>query len=184
MNHIHNSTLPHSCTVVCQCTKSMKQNKPPVRSYRPVRLPLTTCTSPLTSTRIVNTHFGRWSRRVDVYSTHRWSNEEIETQFPRDDGIAPVDVLFNTGAVMRRWRANRKYLLCDVCDKSCSNTRHATILPLNHMLRCHVRRKYAVVVKPALVFSSSAVLAFSSSSDAVGAVCLHLTAVAMRFGSW
>jgi hypothetical protein len=40
-----------------------------VLSYRPVRLPLTTCTSPLIITRIVNTHFGRWSRLVDVYST-------------------------------------------------------------------------------------------------------------------
>jgi len=36
---------------------STKQNKPPVRSYRPVRLPLTTCTSPLTITRIVDTRF-------------------------------------------------------------------------------------------------------------------------------
>ncbi len=102
------------------------------RSYRPVRLPLTTCTSPLTITRIVNTHFGRWSRLVDVYSSHRWSNEEIETHFARDGGIAPVDVLFNTGDVIRWWHANRKWLLCDVYDKSCSNTRHATILPLNH----------------------------------------------------
>jgi hypothetical protein len=33
-----------------------KKNNP-VRSYRPVRLTLTTCTSPLTITRIVNTHF-------------------------------------------------------------------------------------------------------------------------------
>ncbi len=163
MNHIHNSTFPHSCTVVYQCTKSTKQNKPPVRSYRPVRLPLTTCTSPPTITRIVNTHFGRWSRLVDVYSTHRWSNEEIETHFARDGGIAPVDVLFNTGDVIRRWHANRKWLLCDVCDKSCSNTRYATILPF---------------------FSSPPVLAFSSSSDTVGALWLHLTVVDMRFGSW
>ena len=32
-----------------------------------------------------------------------------------------------------------------------------------------------MVVKPALVFSSSVVLVFSSSSDEVGIVCLHLT---------
>jgi hypothetical protein len=132
----------------------------------------------------VNTHFGRWTRLVDVYSTHRWSNEEIETQFPRDGGIAPVDVLFNAGSEIRRWRANRKWLLFDVCDKSCSNTRHATILPLKHMMYYQVRRKYAVVVKPALVFSSSVVSVFLSSSDMVGAVCLHLTVVAMWFGFW
>jgi hypothetical protein len=77
-----------------------------------------------------------------------------------------------------------KSSLFDVGDKSCSNARQATILPLSHMLRCHVRREYSVVVKPGLVFSYSVVLAFWSSSDAVGAVCLHLTAVAMRFGSW
>ncbi len=56
-------------------------------------------------------------------STHRWSNEKIETQFARDGGIAPVDVFLNTETVIRRWHANRKWLLCDVCDKSCSNTR-------------------------------------------------------------
>ncbi len=75
----------------------------------PSVLLLTTCTSPLTITRIVNTHFGRWSRLVDAYSTHRW-------------------------------HANLKWLLCDVCYKSCSN------------IRC---------VKSALVFSSSVVLSFS-----------------------
>ncbi len=110
-------------------------------------------------------------------STHGWSNEKIETQFARDGGIATVDVLLNTGVVIRWWHANRKWLLCDVCDKSCSNTRHATILTFNHMLHCHVRRKYAVVVKLALVFSSSVVLVISSSSDTVGRVCLHLTTV-------
>ncbi len=92
-----------------------------MRSYRPVRLPLTTCTSLLTITRRVNTHFGRWSRLVDVYSTHRWSNEEIDTHFTRDGGIASVDVLFNTGDVIRWWHANWKWLLCDVCYKSYSN---------------------------------------------------------------
>ncbi len=84
-------------------------------------------------------------------------NEEIETHFARDGGITPVDVLLNTGVVIRRWHVNRKWLLCDVCDKSCSNKRHVTILPLNHMLCWHVRQKYDVVVKSALVFSSSVV---------------------------
>jgi hypothetical protein len=37
--------------------KQYETKKKPVRSYRPVRLPQTTCTSPLTITRIVNTHF-------------------------------------------------------------------------------------------------------------------------------
>ena len=45
-----------------------------------------------------------------------------------------------------------------------------------------VRREYAVVVESAIVFSYPAVLSFSSSSDAVGSVCLHLTAVAKRLG--
>ncbi len=48
----------------------------------------------------------------------------------------------------------------------------------------HVRREYSVVVKPALVFSSSVVLVFSSSSDTVGTVCLDLTVTDMLFGSW
>jgi hypothetical protein len=93
---------------------------------------LSTCTSPRTITGIVNTHFGRWSRLVDVYSTHRWSNGKIDTHSARDGGIAPVNVLLNIGVVIRRWYANWKWLLCDVCYKSCSNIRHATILPLNH----------------------------------------------------
>jgi hypothetical protein len=37
--------------------KEYETKNNPVRSYRPARLPLTTCTSPLTITRIVNTHF-------------------------------------------------------------------------------------------------------------------------------
>ncbi len=75
-------------------------------------------------------------------STYRWSNKEIETQFARDDGITSVVVLLNTGDVIRWWHAIRKWLLWDVCDKSCSNTRYVTILPLNHMLHCHVRRRW------------------------------------------
>jgi hypothetical protein len=54
--------------------------------------------------------------------TNRWSNEKIETRFARDGRIAPVDVLLNIGAVIRRWHANRKWLLFEVGDKSYSNT--------------------------------------------------------------
>ena len=68
---------------------------------------LSTCTSPTNNLYVSpnhywnsETHFGRWSR-LDVYSTHRWNNEKIDTHFTRDGGIAPVDVLFNTGAVIR-----------------------------------------------------------------------------------
>jgi hypothetical protein len=48
-----------------------------------------------------------------------------------------------------------------------------------------VRREYSVVVTPVLVFSSSVVEIFSSSSDAVGVVLLDLASEApdMRLGS-
>jgi hypothetical protein len=53
------------------------------------------------------------------------------------------------------------------------------------MLRCHVRRENSMVVTPVLVFSSSVVETFSSSSDAVGVVHLDLAVAVlyMRFGS-
>jgi len=48
------------------------------------------------------------------------------------------------------------------------------------MLHCHVWREYSVVVPSVLVFSPSAVRTFSSSSDAVGVLCLDLSVSTIR----
>ncbi len=52
-------------------------------------------------------HIGEVTKKIDTLYI------KIDTHFARDGGIAPVDVLFRTGAVIRRWHANRKWLLCD-----------------------------------------------------------------------